>query len=136
MKKSMNVDATYAGMRIDRFLRKHFDSIPQSLIEKSLRSGKIKLNKKKIKSSIKLKINDLIELHNFEIKKAIINKKVKFKPSETIIKENEDFIIDNNEDFIVLNKQAGISVQGGTKSKKNLIDIFSNSEIFKDEKPY
>ncbi len=136
MKKSINVDATYTGMRIDRFLRKYFESLPQSLIEKSLRSGKIKLNKKKVKSSTKLRINDLIQLHNFEIKKEIITKKVKYKPSETIIKENEDFIIENNDDFVVLNKQAGIAVQGGTKSKKNLIDIFSNSEIFKDEKPY
>ena len=136
MKKTINVEATYAGMRIDRFLRKYFESIPQSLIEKSLRSGKIKLNKKKIKSSVKLQLNDLIELHNFKIKKEIITKKVKFKPSDTIIKENENFIIENNEDFVVLNKQAGISVQGGTKSKKNLIDIFSKSEIFKEDKPY
>ncbi len=136
MKKTINVDTTYAGMRIDRFLRKQFESVPQSLIEKSLRSGKIKLNKKKIKSSTKLQLNDLIELYNFEIKKKIIKNKVKFKPSDTIIKENEDFIIENNDDFIVLNKQAGISVQGGTKSKKNLIDIFSNSDIFKDDKPY
>ncbi len=136
MKKTINVDVTYVGMRIDRFLRKHFETIPQSLIERNLRSGKIKLNKKKIKSSTKLKINDAIELHNFDIKKENAIKKVKFKPSYTIIKENEDFIIENNDDFIVLNKQAGISVQGGTKSKKNLIDIFSNSEIFKDDKPY
>ena len=71
-----------------------------------------------------------------EIKKEIVTKKIKFKPSDTIVKENEDFIIENNQDFIVLNKQAGISVQGGTKSKKNLIDIFSNSEIFRDDKPY
>ena len=112
MKKTINVDTTSEGMRIDRFLRKHFESIPQSLIERNLRSGKIKLNKKKVKSSIKLQINDLIELHNFEIKKKIKTKKIKFKPSETIIKENEDFIIENNEDFIVINKQAGISVQG------------------------
>ena len=136
MKKTINVDNTYVDMRIDRFLRKHFQTIPQSLIEKGLRNGKIKLNKKKIKSSTKLQINDLIEIHNFKIKKKIVNNKVKFKPSDTIIKENEDFIIENNDDFIVLNKQAGISVQGGTKSKKNLIDIFSNSEIFKDDKPY
>ena len=136
MKKTINVDNTYAGMRIDRFLRKHFETIPQSLIEKNLRSGKIKLNKKKIKSSTKLQFNDLIELHNLQIKKEIITNKVKFKPSNTIIKENEDFIIENNDDFIVINKQAGISVQGGTKSKKNLIDIFSNSDIFKDDKPY
>ncbi len=136
MKNSINVDATYAGMRIDRFLRKYFESIPQSLIERNLRSGKIKLNRKKVKNSAKLKINDLIELHNLEIKKKIISTKVKLKPSDTIIRENENFIIENNEDFIVLNKQAGISVQGGTKSKKNLIDIFSNSEIFKNDKPY
>ncbi|MDC3082622.1 RluA family pseudouridine synthase [Candidatus Pelagibacter sp.] len=136
MKKTIYVDDTYIGMRIDRFLRKYFDNIPQSLIERHLRSGKIKLNKKKIKSSVKIKMNDVIELHNFEVKKKITTKKVKFTPSDTIIKENEDFIIENNEDFIVLNKQAGISVQGGTKSKKNLIDIFSNSEIFKDDKPY
>ena len=136
MKKTINVDDTYAGMRIDRFLRKHFDNIPQSLIERNLRSGKIKLNKKKIKSSTKLQINDFIELHNFKIQNKIKIKKAKFKPSDTIIKENEDFIIENNDDFIVINKQAGISVQGGTKSKKNLIDIFANSEIFKDDKPY
>ena len=136
MKKTINVEATYAGMRIDRFLRKYFNNIPQSLIERNLRSGKIKLNKKKIKSSAKLQINDLIELHNLEIKNKIKIRKLKFKPSDTIIKENEDFIIENNDDFIVINKQAGISVQGGTKSKKNLIDIFANSEIFKDDKPY
>ncbi len=136
MKKTINVDNTYAGMRIDRFLRKHFETFPQSLIEKNLRSGKIKLNKKKTKSSTKLQINDLIELYNLEIKREIINKKIKFKPADRIIKENEDFIIENNDDFIVLNKQAGISVQGGTKSKKNLIDIFSKSDIFKDDKPY
>jgi 23S rRNA pseudouridine955/2504/2580 synthase len=52
------------------------------------------------------------------------------------VKSNEDLIIDNNDDFIVLNKKAGISVQGGTKSKKNLIDIFSKSEIFQGTKPY
>jgi len=45
-------------------------------------------------------------------------------------------IIDDNEDFIVLNKSAGISVQGGTKSKKNLVDIFAKSKIFQNTKPF
>ena len=64
------------------------------------------------------------------LKKKLFKKK-KFNPSNEIIKSNEDLIIDNNENFIVLNKSSGISVQGGTKSKKNLIDIFSKSKIFK-----
>ena len=45
-------------------------------------------------------------------------------------------IIENNDNFIVLNKASGISVQGGTKSKKNLVDIFTKSEIFEGSKPY
>ena len=35
-----------------------------------------------------------------------------------------------------MNKSSGISVQGGTKSKKNLIDIFSKSKIFDGTKPF
>ena len=66
----------------------------------------------------------------------MVQRKIKFEPSQEIIKSNEDQIIDNNENFIVLNKSSGISVQGGTKSKKNLVDIFAKSEIFQGTKPY
>jgi 23S rRNA pseudouridine955/2504/2580 synthase len=136
MKKSYIVDSTCNEMRIDRWMRLSIGDIPQSLIEKNLRSGKIKLNKKKVKSSHKVKTGDKIDLFNINIKQNIIQKKIRFEPSKEIIKSNENQIIDNNENFIVLNKNSGISVQGGTKSKKNLVDIFAKSEIFKDTKPY
>ena len=136
MIKSFVVDATFNNMRLDRFLRNKLGKIPQGLIEKKLRSGKIKLNKKKVKSSTKVITNDKVVLFNLDIKEKIINKKVNFKPSNVIIKANEKSIIDNNKDFIVINKESGISVQGGTKSKKNLIDIFKKSKIFEGTKPY
>ena len=136
MKKSFTVDSTYNDMRIDRWLRHSLGKIPQGLIEKSLRSGKIKLNKKKIKSSCKIKTNDKIELFNFNFEEKILKNKVRFNPTKEIIKSNENLIIENNENFIVINKSSGISVQGGTKSKKNLVDIFAKSEIFKNSKPY
>ena len=136
MKKSYTVDSTCNDMRIDRWTRLKIGNIPQGLIEKYLRSGKIKINKKKIKSSSKVKTNDIINFFNLEFKETILQKKIKFEPSKEIIKSNEDQIIDNNENFIVLNKSSGISVQGGTKSKKNLVDIFAKSEIFQGTKPY
>jgi len=136
MKKSYIVDSTCDEMRVDRWIRNYVGKIPQSLIEKNLRAGNIKLNKKKIKSSHKIKTNDQIDLFNINFKETIIQKKVKFLASKAIIKSNEDQIIDNNDDFIVINKSSGISVQGGTKSKKNLVDIFAKSEIFKNSKPY
>jgi len=136
MNKSFIVDSTYNNMRIDRFLRNKLGKIPQSLLEKNLRSGNIKVNKKKIKSSFKVQTKDSVNIFNFKFEEKILQKKMVFKPSNEIIKANEDLIIDNNDDFIVLNKSAGISVQGGTKSKKNLIDIFTKSEIFDGTKPY
>ena len=136
MKKTYNVDSTYNNMRIDRWVRNNIGNIPQGLIEKNLRNGKIKVNRKKIKSSHKVKANDQIDLYNFDFKETIVQKKIKFQPTEEIIKANEELIIDNNEDFVVLNKSAGISVQGGTKSKKNLVDIFAKSEIFQNTKPF
>ena len=116
MKKTYTVESTFNDMRLDRWIRNVLGNIPQGLIEKNLRFGKIKLNKKKIKSSVKVKTNDQIDLFDFEFKETILQKKIKFEPSQNIIKANEELIIDNNDDFIVLNKRAGISVQGGTKS--------------------
>ena len=136
MNKIFIVDSTYNNMRVDRWLRNKIGKIPQGLIEKTLRLGKIKINKKKVKSSFKIKTNDKVEIFNFNFKERINQKKIKFNPSNQVIKSNENLIIDNNDDFIVLNKSAGISVQGGTKSKKNLIDIFSRSKIFEGIKPY
>ena len=115
MIKIIIVDKEHDNMRIDRFLRSKLGKIPQSLIEKNLRSGKIKLNKKKVKSSIKVNLNDKINLYNFNFQEKITQKKINYKPTNEIIKENEDLVIDENEDFIVLNKKSGISVQGGTK---------------------
>tara|TARA_Y100001970_G_C14181037_1_gene829847 strand:+ start:144 stop:1049 length:906 start_codon:yes stop_codon:yes gene_type:complete len=136
MKKSYILDYKSNGMRLDRWVKNNLGKVPQSLIEKNLRKGKIKVNKKKTKSSYKLKINDKIDFFDYNFKEKIYKKKIKYNPSKGLVKENENLIIDNNNDFIVLNKSAGISVQGGTKSKKNLIDIFAKSKYFQDSKPY
>ena len=136
MKKTFSVYLTHNNMRIDRWIRNNLGNLPQGLIEKNLRNGKIKLNQKKIKSSHKVRTGDQIDLFNFEFKNIIRQKIIKFRPSKEVIKANENLIIDNNEDFIVLNKSAGVSVQGGTKSKKNLVDIFKKSEIFHNTKPF
>ena len=136
MNKTYIVDSTYQGIRIDKWIRNNLGKVPQSLIEKILRNGKIKLNKKKTKSSTKLSYKDTIYTFDLIFETNKIHKKIKYAPSNEVIKENESLIIDNNENFIVVNKASGISVQGGTKSKKNLIDIFSKSLLFKDTKPF
>ena len=135
MNRSYKIKPIHATMRLDRWIKNNIGKYPQSLLEKSIRKGKIKLNKKKTNSSYKLKIGDEISFYNFnyEFKNIKTNK---YTPSKKNLDENEKSLIEDNDEFIVINKKSGVSVQGGTKSKNNLIDIFSNSNLFKDTKPY
>ncbi len=135
MNRSYKIKPIHATMRLDRWIKNNIGKYPQSLLEKSIRKGKIKLNKKKTNSSHKLKIGDEVSFYNFNYEFKTI-KNTKYTPSKKNLDENEKSLIEDNDEFIVINKKAGISVQGGTKSKNNLIDIFSNSNVFKDTKPY
>ena len=85
MNKSYIVEHSYEGIRIDKWIRNYLGNVPQGLIEKSLRAGKIKLNKKKTKSSTKLKVKDIINVYNIKFEEKIIQKKIKFKPSNDVI---------------------------------------------------
>ena len=68
MIKSFIVDSTCNEMRLDRYLRNKLGKIPQALIEKNLRFGKIKVNRRKSKSSFKVKTNDKIDIFDFNPK--------------------------------------------------------------------
>ena len=135
MPEVIKIDNLSVGLRIDKWVKLNLVKIPQSLIEKDLRKGKIKVNKKKVKSSYKLNELDKVYLYNISYKN-LLKKNKKIIPKNVVIKKTERDIIENNNDFIVLNKKSGLPVQGGTKVKENLINILSNSSYFKDCNPY
>ena len=121
MQKTYNVIADHDTMRLDRWLRKNIDNLPQGLIEKFLRNGNIKVNKRKIKSSYEVREDDKISLFNVRIKKQN-HKNTNYTPSKKILTEIENEIIFDNEDYIVINKISGLPTQKGTKSNKNVIN--------------
>ncbi len=135
MPKVITIDSSSIGLRIDRWIKINLIKIPQSLIEKDLRKGKIKVNNKKIKSSYKLNRLDKIYLFNISYK-DLVEKTKKIIPKMTVVRETEKDIIENNSDFIVINKKSGMPVQGGTKVKENLINILSNSSYFDNSQPF
>ena len=74
MLEVVNINNSSVGLRIDKWIKINLKKIPQSLIEKDLRNGKIKVNKKKVKSSYKLNIKDKIYLYNLNYKDFSISK--------------------------------------------------------------
>ena len=100
MKKTYSVESTYNDMRIDRWVRNNIGNIPQGFIEKNLRNGKIKVNKKKNKSSYKLQKNDQIFISDFKfVQHTNKSKKNNYKPTKKEISFSSSIFIENNENF-------------------------------------
>jgi len=137
MPKSYTVDDDYNGSRLDKWFKNKIINLPHSLLEKILRKSKIKVNKKKTKSSYRLQTGDLIEIYDISKLKPIDKKvKIKYLPKKKEIGVYDNYVIEDNENFIVINKPIGIPVQSGTKSFKNIIDILKNTKYFENSKPF
>ena len=117
--------------------KQNISNVPQSLIEKIVRKKKIRINKKKIKTSYRVKLNDIVEYYTKEdLRPNDKSKKEKYKPSVKEKNQYEKFIIEDNDNFVVINKPSGIPVQSGTKSFKNIIDILKDTKHFEHTKPF
>ncbi len=137
MPKSYTVDDDYNDSRLDKWFKNKIINLPHSLLEKILRQNKIKVNKKRTKSSYRLQIGDLIEIYDISKFKPVNKKeKIKYLPKKKEIGTYDDYVIEDNENFIVINKPIGIPVQSGTKSFKNIIDIIKNTKYFENSKPF
>ena len=137
MIKKFEVEKDFHNTRFDRWFKNKVLDIPQGLIEKIIRKNQAKVNGKKTKSSYRVQENDIIEIFNIEkVKKTEKNLITQYIPSNTERDKYDDFIIENNENFIVINKPAGIAVQSGTKSFKNVVDTLRETKYFEDSKPF
>ena len=137
MPQIFTVDKNYHNTRFDRWFKAIVKNLPQSLIEKIIRLNKAKVNRKKTKSSYRVQNGDIIEV--YDISKFKVNDKptiLKYKPSRKEVDIYDDYILENNDNFVVINKPTGISVQSGTKSFRNIIDVLKDTKYFEHYKPY
>ena len=137
MPKSYTVADDYHDSRLDRWFILNVINLPHSLIEKIIRQNKIKVNKKKTKSSYRVQSGDVIDVYDLLKFKPIDKKeKLKYIPKKSEISKYDDFVIEDNENFIIINKPSGTAVQGGTKSFKNINDEIKKTKYFENSKPY
>ena len=99
------VDKEFHNSRLDRWFKVNVLNIPQSLIEKIIRKKKIKVNKKRTKTSYRVQTKDIIEVFNLtKLKSSKNDKKTnKYKPALKEKKKYDDFVIEDNDNFIVIN---------------------------------
>ena len=120
----MNIFVEEQHPRLDKFLIKYFNGPPMSLIQRLIRKKQILLNDNRCKPSQSIKNKDIISIfYNFKSNEDVEN----FNLINITDKEIDKFIkliIHENDKFIVINKPSSIAVQGGTKVKISLKDIY------------
>ena len=100
MPKKYTVDKDFHNTRFDKWFRSVVISLPQSLIEKILRKNKVKVNRKKIKTSYRVQTGDIVEVYEaLKLKKIEKPRLNKYSPSKKEKKQYDSFIIEDNENL-------------------------------------
>lgn len=99
-----------SDQRIDKFLKKYLPNASLGSLYKWLRTGKIKVNKKKVEQTYRIELGDEIQLHfqDDELKSMQMEEKKEHAPSLIQLE-----VLYEDEFFMVINKPAGINVHPG-----------------------
>jgi 23S rRNA pseudouridine955/2504/2580 synthase len=126
MKKTniFEINQELSGQRLDNFLIKKLKGLPKSLIYKLVRSGQVRVNKKRSKVSYRIAYNDFIRIPPHLVKENII--------SDNILLNTSEYIYYENENFILINKPYGISVHSGTNQKADFLSSLRKAQSNND----
>jgi len=112
------VDADRDGQRIDNFLFARLKGVPKGLIYRLLRTGKIRVNGRRIKQTYRLEEDDEVKIPQIDTTESntpSIGGAIKDKIKASIIYEDEN--------ILAINKPAGLAVHPGSKIPYGVIEI-------------
>jgi len=113
--KHITVTADEEGQRMDRWLSKHLNGVPFSLIQKVMRKGQVRVDGKRVKTDTRLKEGQVIRVPPVQKREA---------PKDFVSKEDAQFIksliLYDDEHIIAINKPSGLATQGGTNIHRHV----------------
>lgn len=112
----------FSGQRIDNFLKIYLKAVPKSMIYRIIRTGKVRVNKKKVNFYYKLKIGDLLRIPSVQ---KIQVRQISACSMENIVLLKKSVIYEDNH-LLILNKPSSIAVHDGSGVKFNIIDGLRN----------
>lgn len=136
VKNQLIVPAEYAGQRLDNYLMRHFRDLPKGVLYRLIRTGQVRINKKRCKPMQKLLAEDIVRIpphlwhelqgHNENIdhadKKSRANKTAKL--SDSLRQLMLDSVLFEDESILVINKPSGMAVHGGSGVSLGIIEAW------------
>ncbi len=137
----LEVTDAEADMRLDRWFKNHFPGIGHGQLEKFLRKGDIRVDKKRAKAKDRLaagqsvRIPPLPEDANVQQKAKPADKQNSEPLSDYDIAEIRGMILHMDDAVIVLNKPAGLPVQGGSGQSRHVDGLLDGLRFDFKERP-
>ena len=110
--ETITVDSSDGSLRLDRWFKRHYPGLGHGQLEKLLRTGRIRVDGKRARSSDRVGPGQAIRLPPHELTLPPRPVRPQPRPADAAILQSA--VLHRDEAVIVLDKPPGLAVQGGT----------------------
>lgn len=121
-------------IRLDRWFRRHLPQVSHGLLEKLLRSGQIRVDGKRAKSSQRLAPGQQVRVPPLPDAPPAAGERPPAQVSDADARALQDAVLYRDDHVIALNKPPGLAVQGGTGTERHL-DAMLDALRYDGERP-
>jgi 23S rRNA pseudouridine955/2504/2580 synthase len=119
--RTIKVKAEEDGMRLDRFLRSYYPGLNQSLLQKALRKGLVRVDGSKVQASTRTIKGQGVGVSSLLLKDmSEAKQRGEVKPKAVDAKWIQSRVIYKDDQIIAIDKPAGMAVQGGSNIKNHI----------------
>ncbi len=136
--QTIRVSGDEAGMRLDRWFKRHYPGLGHGRLQKLLRTGQVRVEGKRVKSGARLDEGQAIRVPPLDISSTKTPAKAgKSKPfvSKADARDIQARVLYKDKDIIAINKPPGLAVQGGSGLHRHLDAMTEALRFGAKEKP-
>ena len=133
--RNLLVSSGEKDLRVDRWFKRHFPEISHGYLQKLMRTGQVRVNGARVKSSTRLEEGQVIRIPPI----SMDTKKKSHETGSGLTKDEislvRSMVIYRDDDIIVVNKPPGLAVQGGSKILSHLDGLLDGLKFGERERP-
>ena len=136
---SREVGGDEAGLRLDRWFRRHYPFLGHTRLEKLLRTGQVRLDGKRAKAGDRVEAGQVVRIPPLAAETADDDAAPRPAPVRAIAPAEAEAIrarvLYRDDEVLVIDKPAGLAVQGGTNTTHHLDGLLDALRFDAAERP-
>lgn len=114
----VEVDAEYAGQRIDNYLIARLKGVPKSRIYRILRKGEVRANGGRVKPHYRLQAGDQVRIPPIRVSQPRPDLPIE----QLFTRKLEQAVLYEDDGLLIINKPSGMAVHGGSGISHGVIE--------------